>query len=174
MLFNEKLKYLRKANNMSQRELAEKLIVSRQAVSRWETGESMPDADIIIRLSKLFDTTTDKLLNNELEIGENLLDYKNSKTNKRCGIFITVFSSVSIICLCVVSSIFPVYIGRPINDGEDILYKASLFTFLNKHHLNWLFALILFLLIVGIFLILENKIKAAIKTYRIKTNKKET
>ena len=43
----------------------EKLDVSRQAISRWESGAAMPDANNILQLSKLFDVTTDYLLNDD-------------------------------------------------------------------------------------------------------------
>ena len=67
MKLSDKLVGLRKSAGMSQEELAEKLNVSRQAVSRWETGTAMPDAANILQLSKLFHVTTDYLLNEEYE-----------------------------------------------------------------------------------------------------------
>lgn len=62
MKFHEKLYTLRKGANMTQTELAEKLGVSRQAVSRWEMGTAMPDIDNLIAMSDLFDVTLDDLL----------------------------------------------------------------------------------------------------------------
>ena len=50
----EKLIQLRKSKGISQEELAEKLDVSRQAISRWETGTALPDANNILALSKLW------------------------------------------------------------------------------------------------------------------------
>lgn len=67
MELSDKLIGLRKSAGMSQEELAEKLNVSRQAVSRWEMGTAMPDAVNILQLSKLFHVTTDYLLNEEYE-----------------------------------------------------------------------------------------------------------
>ena len=67
MKLSDKLVGLRKSAGMSQEELAEKLNVSRQAVSRWEMGTAMPDAANILQLSKLFHVTTDYLLNEEYE-----------------------------------------------------------------------------------------------------------
>ena len=54
MTFGEKLLELRKQNNFSQEELAEKLGVSRQAISRWESGETMPDSPNLLQISKIF------------------------------------------------------------------------------------------------------------------------
>ena len=59
MKLSDKIVGLRKSNGMSQEDLAEKLDVSRQAISRWESGAAMPDANNILQLSKLFDVTTD-------------------------------------------------------------------------------------------------------------------
>lgn len=67
MKLSDKLVGLRKSAGMSQEELAEKLNVSRQAISRWEMGTAMPDAVNILQLSKLFHVTTDYLLNEEYE-----------------------------------------------------------------------------------------------------------
>lgn len=54
MNITEKLILLRKSKGISQEELAEKLDVSRQAISRWETGTALPDANNILALSKLW------------------------------------------------------------------------------------------------------------------------
>lgn len=53
---------LRTKNKLSQNELAEKLYVTRQAVSRWETGETVPNAETLKLLSKLFDVSINTLL----------------------------------------------------------------------------------------------------------------
>ncbi|MCF7930689.1 MAG: helix-turn-helix domain-containing protein [Acholeplasmataceae bacterium] len=53
---------LRKEKGLSQKQLAEKLNISFQAVSKWETGESLPDISILLELSNVLDTTTDKIL----------------------------------------------------------------------------------------------------------------
>jgi len=52
----------RKQNNLSQEELAEKIGISRQAVSKWECAESSPDLDNLIELAKLYNVTLDELL----------------------------------------------------------------------------------------------------------------
>lgn len=57
----------RKANGWSQEDFAEKLNVSRQAVSRWENGSALPDSQNILQISKLFHVTTDYLLNDDYE-----------------------------------------------------------------------------------------------------------
>ena len=67
MILAEKVMALRKKNNWSQEELAEKLNISRQSVSKWESGASIPDIDKIIALSGLFGVSTDYLLKDNLE-----------------------------------------------------------------------------------------------------------
>ena len=65
MTFAEKLKSIRKQAGMSQEQLAEKLSVSRQAVTKWETDAGIPDIENIMAISALFDISIDELLSNE-------------------------------------------------------------------------------------------------------------
>lgn len=62
MRLGQKITELRKKNNLSQEGLAEKMNVSRQAVSKWESDQSIPDIEKIVNLSELFGVTTDYLL----------------------------------------------------------------------------------------------------------------
>lgn len=67
MILADKVLALRKKKGWSQEELAEKLGISRQSVSKWESGASIPDIDKIIAMSGLFGVSTDYLLKDELE-----------------------------------------------------------------------------------------------------------
>ena len=67
MKLSDKIIKLRKANGWSQEDLAERLNVSRQAISRWENGTALPDANNILQLSKLFHVTADYLLNEDYD-----------------------------------------------------------------------------------------------------------
>ena len=67
MTFGEKLQALRKARGWSQEELASQIHVSRQALSKWESGGAVPDTENIIALSRLFGVTTDYLLLDEIQ-----------------------------------------------------------------------------------------------------------
>lgn len=62
MTINEKISILRHNAGWSQDELAEKLNVSRQSISKWESGKALPDSDKLVALSELFNVTTDFLL----------------------------------------------------------------------------------------------------------------
>lgn len=68
MRFGEKLSLLRKQRGMTQLELAEKLDISRQAVSRWEQGISEPSTENLVSIGKLFDVTVDALVNENVQI----------------------------------------------------------------------------------------------------------
>ena len=61
MILADKITELRKRSGWSQEELAGRLGVSRQAVSKWESAASIPDLDKILKLSQLFDVSTDTL-----------------------------------------------------------------------------------------------------------------
>ncbi len=63
-----KLVKLRKSHGLSQGDLADKIGVSRQAVSKWECAESSPDTDNLIALSKLYEITIDELIVGDTEI----------------------------------------------------------------------------------------------------------
>lgn len=66
MTLGEKIMRLRQSKGLSQEELGEKMGVSRQAVSKWETEQAMPDVDKIIQMSDIFGVTTDYLLKDEI------------------------------------------------------------------------------------------------------------
>ncbi len=71
MSFAENLKSIRKSRNLSQEELAELMDVSRQAVSKWEQGESYPEVEKLLLLSKRFNISLDSLLSAEIVPGNN-------------------------------------------------------------------------------------------------------
>ena len=66
MILADKIIRLRKKNGWSQEELADKMNVSRQAVSKWEAAQTTPDLEKILLLGNLFGVTTDYLLKDEL------------------------------------------------------------------------------------------------------------
>ena len=74
MIFSERLKEEREKRNWSQNDLAEKLHVSRQSVSKWETGKNYPSIEIIIHLSDLFGITIDELLRSDEELTQKVIE----------------------------------------------------------------------------------------------------
>ena len=81
MILADKIIEERKKNGWSQEELANKLGVSRQAVSKWESAGSIPDLQRILQMSELFGVTTDYLLKDEIEEAP-LNEYDESNTIK--------------------------------------------------------------------------------------------
>lgn len=70
MLFADNLKNLRAEKNLSQRELAERMFVTRSTVVRWESGSRLPDASMIYRLAECLDVNVDRLLSAAAESDE--------------------------------------------------------------------------------------------------------
>ena len=66
-MIGTKISFCRKKAGLSQEALATRLNISRQAVSRWETGEAVPDTEKIVQLSRLFQVSTDYLLLDEIK-----------------------------------------------------------------------------------------------------------
>ena len=85
MILADKITNLRKKNGWSQEELAEKMRVSRQAVSKWEGAQTVPDLEKILALSQLFGVTTDYLLKDEIE-GEEFTDDIDREPVKRVSL----------------------------------------------------------------------------------------
>lgn len=85
MILADKITNLRKKNGWSQEELAEKMCVSRQAVSKWESAQAVPELEKILLLSALFGVTTDYLLKDEIE-DEELTDVAESVPVKRISL----------------------------------------------------------------------------------------
>lgn len=77
-----KLVELRKKNGLSQEELADKLGLSRQAVSKWERAESSPDTDNLICLAKLYNVSLDELLNTDETVEEISREVKEKEMEK--------------------------------------------------------------------------------------------
>ena len=67
MILGDKIMNLRKKNSWSQEELAEKLGVSRQSISKYESAQAVPDMEKILKLSRIFGVTTDYLIKDEIE-----------------------------------------------------------------------------------------------------------
>ena len=90
MKFGENLKSLRKNNNLSQEQLAEKVNVSRQSVSKWETGEAYPEMNNILELCKIFKCKINDLVNDSIidldsldeEVKMSVVKFKKEKQKK--------------------------------------------------------------------------------------------
>ena len=164
-MLKENIKLLRKSKGLSQEELAIKLNVVRQTISKWEQGLSVPDAEMLIKLSEVFDTPVSTLLGENISeskvddlkaISEKLevinLQLSQRKSERRRIIYWLLIS------LCVIMvGIFIVlillnspYLNWNYNDPEKAVLGVAI------HSFEWLFiriAPIIFIgLVIGIFL----------------------
>ena len=100
MKLNEKLYEYRKNKNWSQEELAERLEVSRQTVSKWESGRAIPELNKLIRISEIYNVTVDELVKDEVEMNETnvkKVNKFNKKIVKNVVIILLVISLVILI-----------------------------------------------------------------------------
>ena len=142
MEFNENLKYLRKEAKMTQESLAERLNVSRQAVTKWERGQSLPDIQNLKEISNIFGVTIDSL------VGD-VITKKEAQINKKINdIGYFIFGTI-ILLLCIFFSVYE-FIEK-ITTNENIKI-TTLIVFV-------LILFIVFILIIKLYLKdTENKI----------------
>ncbi|MDE6386163.1 MAG: helix-turn-helix domain-containing protein, partial [Eubacterium sp.] len=121
MAFKENLVFLRKSLNLSQEELAEKINVTRQAISKWENGQSTPDMDTILLLCDYFNVTADQLL-----ISLKLEKVENKKNDYNRVFLILWAAFLMLICfLGFVLFIFNFYFSG--DEYEDVVTIMSFF-----------------------------------------------
>lgn len=107
MKFGDKLLKLRKLNGMSQEDLAEKLNVTRQTISKWELEQSKPDMGKFLEISKLFKVDLEILTNDNLDIDSknNVNSYAGNKANNSKQVIIIIsiifvfFIVISVTCI---------------------------------------------------------------------------
>lgn len=102
MNFSEKLMNLRKSKGMSQEELAVKLNVTRQTISKWELSQTVPDMNKLIEIAKIFEISLDELTNNiETVSSENVYkENTNAKNNNKISIIIFIIGIIITSILC--------------------------------------------------------------------------
>jgi len=179
MCFASKLKKLRKEKGLSQEQLAMLLTISRQDVSKWELGESMPDTENIVQIGELFKVTIDYLLKDNLEHGSNVSDIDNKvnivkmsqrvKIIKLITILLIGFSLLGILTMWVLSFIVTSYkwttgtnsppVPIPYEEAQDNFYpqivvKGDFPAFLQTHGVEGLFFVIIFILVISITLLI--------------------
>ena len=117
MKINEKIYSLRKENNLSQEELAGKLNVSRQTISKWELGESTPDFDKIVPLCEVFGISTEELLRDR-KIEEKMVVESNSDDKESVDVVKAVLICIAIfLYFFAIASIIIGEVALQLNDG---------------------------------------------------------
>ena len=101
MEIGKKIMNLRKKNGLSQEDLAEKVGVARQTISKWELGETSPDLKESKKLSKIFNVSLDELADNDIK---NVLVEKTSNTEKLAGLILKLIKFI--IVIMIISPIF--------------------------------------------------------------------
>ena len=164
-MLKENIKSLRKSKGLSQEELAIKLNVVRQTISKWEQGLSVPDAEMLIKISEVFDTPVSTLL------GENISESKvdnlkaisekleiinlqlSQRKNERRKIIHWLLISLCVIIVGIFLFLFLLnssYLNWDYTDPEKAVLGVA------YHSFEWLFIriapIILIGLIIGIFL----------------------
>ncbi len=94
MNLGNKLYNLRKENHLSQEEVANKLHVTRQTISKWELGETSPDITEAKQLADLFAVSLDELVDHDRK---NIIDKKMSNTERLAGIIIKILKGMGIL-----------------------------------------------------------------------------
>ena len=97
MNIGNKIYELRKKSNLSQEQLAEKLNVTRQTISKWELNETTPDINQAKEISKIFKISLDDLVDNDIQ---SMLLEKVSNTEKLAGLVIKILKGLGIFILC--------------------------------------------------------------------------
>ncbi len=157
-MLNENIKAIRKSKGLSQEELAVKLNVVRQTISKWEQGLSVPDADMLISLSEVFETPVSTLL------GETVMEAKAHDLKAICEklevinlqlarrkamrqkaihwLFILLCAAVAVIFAALILLNSP-YLGWDYSQPETAVLGVAL------HAFEWLFVRIAPLVLVG-------------------------
>lgn len=110
MTIGEKIQKLRKQSGLSQEALAEKVMVTRQTISKWELGQSLPDLDFIVRLSNVFQVSADYLIKNEITEPNELpyikRSYRLSETGKRSILIVLSAAALVAVFVCLICDYF--------------------------------------------------------------------
>lgn len=169
-MLNENIKAIRKAKGLSQQELAVKLNVVRQTVSKWEQGLSVPDSDMLIAISEVLETPVSTLLgetvietevDNLKAISEKLevinFQLAQRKTTRRkivCWLLISLCAIIVMIFAALIILSSP-YLGWDYSDPEAAVLGVAF------HSFEWLFVrvapIIFIAAIIGIFFICKRK-----------------
>ncbi len=158
-MLNENIKAIRKSKGLSQEELAVKLNVVRQTISKWEKGLSVPDSDMLVSISEVFETPVSTLLGETIvesgtddlkAISEKLevinLRFAKRKAMKRKTlhwILISLFVVIVVIFVALIVSDSP-YLGWDYSDPETAVVGVGF------HAFEWLFVRIAPLALIGV------------------------
>lgn len=164
-MLNENIKAIRKSKGLSQEELAIKLNVVRQTISKWEQGLSVPDSEMLISISEVFETPVStllgdtvieskvddlKVISEKLEIINLQLAQRKTARRKTLHCLLLLLCAILVTILAVLIVLNSPYLGWDYNDPETAVVGVAF------HAFEWLFIrlapIVLIGAIVGIFL----------------------
>ncbi len=174
MEFGDKLIEQRKMRGFSQEQLADKLGVSRQAISRWEAGSALPDVNNLKKISEIFEISIDYLLNDSCVPPKNDIKGSNKLNKKRnlykISLFLVLFGIIGLCTLIILSSQIPaiemkpyvlsdeVQIGTNQRETDQILYIQkevySFFPFLSYYNLTIIATGLIMMMAGGIMILI--------------------
>lgn len=145
-MLSEKIYALRRKSGLSQEQLAEKIGVSRQAISKWEGGLSTPELDKLKALSEFFGITVDELVGGKTDTAESAKPNEPARTGGGVGIGLCILGAVCLIVFGILMVVQP--------SAADKLSESSMIT-LNGSGI--LIILFVSLMAVGIFLVFRKR-----------------
>lgn len=168
MTFGEKLLNLRRARNWTQEELADKVGVTRQALSKWEANAALPDTKNVVALAKLFGVTADYLLCED--------EGREAETNARpprseprrvpwwklAGWILLAIGLAGMLAIGLLASVDPKAVNYVTPDGEYIEH-LGLAAYLIALNIEWFFALLAATATAGLLLLIVPAIRTAVK-----------
>ena len=158
MNFNDKLQSLRKKNGITQEDLAEKLEVTRQTISKWECGESTPDFHNLVKISEMFGVSTDFLLKEEVPAEDHASRPANeTKTvvikrkfdhTSLLGACMFGAGVISILVFFILSMVYPMTVMNEYGTFDGLM------GFLIYQKIVWVFAVACIVTVAGLLLLL--------------------
>ena len=166
MKLAEKITMLRKRAGLSQEELAEKLKVSRQAVSRWEQGAAVPDTANVVQLARLFGVATDFLLLDEQEepftnqaatMPYGADGVCNHKKREIMAVIVAAAAVLGMLAMGIISSV--VFLDQGYNYSPGFEFFARFPIFLEQYNLAWLFTLLAAMLLAAVGILVGERLR---------------
>ena len=169
MTFGEKLTRLRKREGMSQESLAEKLGVSRQAVSRWEQGTALPDAAKLLPCARLFSVSVEWLLDDARGWEDRAPETAAQEAAASAGHgdrpwyiaggIVTGAGVLGLVAMGIFSAVFPAVVSEAPAGVEWVHVYTGLAGFLKLHGVEWLFALWAAAALAGLWLLAQPAVR---------------
>mgnify|MGYP001027363244 FL=1 len=163
-MLNENIKTIRKSKGLSQQELAVKLNIVRQTVSKWEQGLSVPDSDMLISLSEVLETPVSTLLgeavietevdtlkaiSEKLEVINLQLAQRETKRRKMIHWSLISICAIIVIVFAILLELESPYLGWNYNDPETALLGVAF------HSFEWLFVRVAPIILIGAIILLR-------------------